>query len=85
MIWHRVPKHPYVGRHTFETGLYNAAAHFNIGKLAILRIFKSLAIEPGTYSRLGCSALNETGVENAKCQNKTTFKLRQGILSGNRK
>ena len=85
MIWHRVPKHTYVGRQTFETGVFDAVAHFNIGNLATLRIFKSLGIEPGSYTRLGCSALNKDRVENARRHNKATYKLRRQIIRGNRK
>ena len=85
MIWHRVPKHTYVGQQTFETGVFDAVAHFNIGNLATLRIFKSLGIEPGIYTRLGCSASNKDRVENARCHNKATYKLRQQIICGNRK
>ena len=85
MIWHRVPKHTYVGQQTFETGVFDAVAHFNIGNLAILRIFKSFGIEPGAYIRLGCSALNKDSVENARRHNKATYKLRRKIIRGNRK
>ena len=85
MIWHRVPKHTYVGRQTFKTGVYDAVPQFNIGNLSTLRIFKSLGIEPRTYTRPGCSALNKNSVENARCHNKTTFKLRRWIIRGKRK
>ena len=85
MIWHRVPKHTYVGQQTFETGVFDAVAHFNIGNLAILRIFKSFGIEPGAYTSLGCSALNKDSVENARRHNKATYKLRRKIIRGNRK
>ena len=34
MIWHCVPKHTYVGRQYFETGVFDAVAHSNIGNLA---------------------------------------------------
>ena len=78
-------KHTYIGQQTFETGVFDAVAHFNIGNLAILRIFKSLGIEPGTYTRLGCSALNEDRIENARRHNKATYKLRRQIVGGNRK
>ena len=76
-------KHTYVGRQTFETGVFDAVAHFNIGNLAALRIFKSLGIEPGIYTWLGCSASNKDRVENARCHNKATYKLRQQIICGN--
>ena len=85
MIWHRVPKHTYVGQQTFETGVFDAVAHFNIGNLATLKIFKSLGIEPGSYTRLGCSALNKDRVENARRHNKATYKLRRRVIRGNRK
>ena len=85
MNWHRVPKHTYVGQQTFETGVFDAVSHFNIGNLATLRIFKSLGIEPGTYTRLGCSALKKDRVENTRRHNKATFKLRQGKIRGNQK
>ena len=32
MIWHRVPKHTYVGRQTFETSVFDAVAHFKLLK-----------------------------------------------------
>ena len=70
---------------TFETGVFDAVAHFNIGNLAILRIFISLGVEPGTYTRLGCSALNKDRVPNARRHNKATYKLRRQIIRGNRK
>ena len=85
MIWHYVPKHTYVGWQTFAINIFDAVAHFNIGNLATLRIFKSLGIEPGIYTRLGCSASNKDRVENARCHNKATYKLRQQIICGNRK
>ena len=80
-----MPKHTYVGRQTFETDVFDAVAHFNIGNLSALRIFKSLGIEPRSYTRLGCSALNKDRVENARRHNKATYKLRRRIICGNRK
>ena len=74
-----------LGRQTFKTGVFDAVAHFNIRNLAALRIFKSLGIEPGTYTRLGWSALNKDRVENARRHNKATFKLRLQIICDNRK
>ena len=62
MIWYRFPKYTYVERETFETGAYNAVAHFNIGDLVSLRRSKSLGTDPGTYTRLVCSALNKDRV-----------------------
>ena len=50
-----------------------------------MRIFKSLGIEPGSYTRLGCSALNKDRVENARRHNKATYKLRRRVIRGNRK
>ena len=85
MIWHRLPEHTHVGRQTFETGVFDALAHFNIGNLATMRIFKSLGIKRGTYTRLGCSALNKDRVENVRRHNKATYKLRRQINRGNRK
>ena len=83
MIWHCVPKHTYVGRQTFETSVFDAVAHFNVGNLATLRILKSLGIEPGSYTRLGFSALNKDRVENARHHNKATLKLRRRIIHCN--
>ena len=34
-----MPKHTYVCQQTFETSVYDAVAHFNIGNLVALRIF----------------------------------------------
>ena len=62
-IWQSVPKYTYVGRQTFETCLYDAVAHFNIGNLATLRIFKFIGIR--TFTRLSCSYLNNDSVENS--------------------
>lgn len=83
MIWYHVPKHVYVRlfeRHAFETGVYHGVVYFNIRNLATLRIFKSLLIEPGTYTRLCYSALNKNRIKNAKCHNKPIFKSRQRVL-----
>ena len=46
MIWNSVPKHTYVGQQNFETGVFDAVAHFKIGTLQLLRIFKSLGTQP---------------------------------------
>ena len=79
-----MPKHAYVGRRTFDTSVFDAVAHFNIRNPGTLGIFRSLRIEPGTYTRLGCSALNKDKVENAIRHKKATFKLRQ-VIRGNQK
>ena len=62
MIWHRVPTYTYVEQQIFETVAYDAVAHFSIGNLAPLRRSKRLGTDPGTYTRLGCSALNKDRV-----------------------
>ena len=85
MIWHCKPNHAFVRRQTLETGVFDAVAHFNIGNIVTLRIFKSPGTEPGTYSRLGCSALNKDRAENGWRHNKATYKLRRRIIHGNRK
>ena len=45
--------------------------------------YRSLGIEPGSYTRLDCSVLNKDRVENVRHHNKTTSKLRQRIIRGN--
>jgi len=85
MIWHRVPKDVYVGRQTFETGVYDAVAHFNIGNLATLKVLELLGFEPGTYTKLGCSSLNQDRVTNAKRHTTDNFIFRRRIIRGNRK
>ena len=85
MVLHHVPKHTYVEPQTFEISVYDAVQHFNKEKLATSRIFKSLGMDPRTYTRLGCSALNKDRVENARRHNKINFKLRRQIIRSNHK
>ena len=68
-----------------RSSVNHAAAHLNIGNLATLRLSKSLGIEPGTYTRLVCSALNKDRAKNARRHSKATFKLRRRMICGNRK
>ena len=82
MIWHRVPKHTYVGGQVFETGVHDAAANFSIGNLATLRIIKLRGTEPGTNARLGCSTLNRDRNQIARHHNKTSSKLTRRIVRG---
>lgn len=65
IIWKRVSKDEYVGRRVFEIGVNDAASHFNIGNIATIRTYKHLGMEPGTYTKLGCSLLNVSRVKNS--------------------
>ena len=85
LIWERVPKTNFVGFVPLETAVYDAVAHFNIGNLATLKVFEFLGIEPGTYTKLGCSNLNQDRVKNAKCHTTPGFILRRRLIRGNRK
>ena len=59
MIWDRVPKSRYCGFAKMELGVYDAVAHFNLGKVTIVNVFNTLNIEPGLFARKMCELLNK--------------------------
>ena len=52
-VWNRIPKTVYSGADQFQFGLYDAVAHFNIGRLSTIKIFETLSMKPGKYMRRG--------------------------------
>ena len=44
MIWNRIPKTRYCGLDNLELAVYDAVAHFNIGRMATIKVFGTLNI-----------------------------------------
>jgi len=85
MIWRRVPKDCYVGLQQFKTGVCDAIAHFNMGNIATINIYRELGIEPGEYTTAGCSDGNGERVKNAARLSTEKRKTNRKILRGKRK
>lgn len=49
MIWKRLPTNVSVGADLLQLGVYDAAANFNIGSPALLKVLKEIGMEPGKY------------------------------------
>ena len=65
MVWHRVPKEVRVNASTFEFGVYDAVAHFNLGNVATLNISDELGMERGFYMTSGCRKENVNRIRNS--------------------
>ena len=50
MIWNRIPKTRYCGLDKLELAAYDTVAHFNIGRMATIKVFETLNIIPGLYT-----------------------------------
>ena len=84
-VWRQLPKDTYVGLQTFEFGLYDAVAVYNIGREATLRTFDHLKIPRGKYTISGCSQRNKTRLYFAEYKNKNSSKQSRKIIPGNKK
>ena len=85
MIWERCPKTEYVGRDTFEFGVFDAVAHFNLGAVAAINVYKECGIAPGKYTRESCKLRNQRRLYFAESKEKEKSKLRRKQLRGKRK
>ena len=59
MVWDRIPKTKYVSLPTFEFGVYDAVANFNIGRKASISVLEKLNTLPGRFILKGCSVQNK--------------------------
>ena len=42
MQWNRIPKTRYCGLAKLELAVYDAVAHFNIGRMATIKVFETV-------------------------------------------
>jgi len=68
-VWRRIPKDVFAGKNTFHFGMYDAVAVFNIGRLAILKVYNRVGISPGHFTSVGCKSQNQRRLYNAKYKN----------------
>lgn len=66
MIWNRIPKTRYCGLSKLELAVYDAVAHFNIGRLATVQVLELLDIIPGVYTLELCDLLNNKRKQSAE-------------------
>ena len=85
MVWHRVPKDVRVNASTFEFGVYDAVAHFNLGNMATLNISDELGMEKGFYTTSGCQKENVTRIRNSVRKGSDLYIKRRQLLRGQRK
>ena len=85
IIWSRIPKHIYVGFTQFQVGLYDAVAHFNIGRKASVLVYEKLGIIPGHFTIEGCHNMNKRRLLAASNQSYVNVKKRRKLLRGKRK
>ena len=81
-IWHRIPKSIFVSATTFQLGVYDAAAHFNVGNIASLQVYDEIGIERGCYTILGCSENNNERINNSLRKSSELYKSRRRQLRG---
>ena len=49
-----MPKQRFIKLKTFEIGVYDSVAHFNVGNLATLLIYDAVGIDRGKWTVDGC-------------------------------
>lgn len=85
MIWQRIPKTVFVGASTFQLGVYDAVAHFNIGNKATIKVLEALGMTPGTFFAAAVKQADCLRVNRANYKSKDTTKTRSKVLRGQRK
>ena len=70
---------------TFEKGVYDVVAHFNVENLASLLIYDAVGVERGYWTVKGCIADNNYRVANSCRQSSVIVKSRRRFLRGQRK
>ena len=84
-VWDRIPKSTFVELKTFEIGVYDAVAHFNIGNVATTLIYDAMNINPGHYTLIGCAEGNTRRKTNALRKSSNIYKNRRGYIRGLKK
>ena len=85
MIWDRIPKTKYVSLPTFEFGVYDSVANFNIGRKASISVFEKLNMLPGRFTLKGCSVQNKKRLFRSQYRNKESSKIRRKVIRGKKK
>ena len=85
MIWDRIPKTKYVSLPTFEFGVYDSVANFNIGRKASISVFEKLNMLPGRFTLKGCSVQNKKRLFRSQYRNKESSKIRRKVIRGKNK
>ena len=84
-IWERLPKSKYSSFQQLEFGVYDAAAHFNIGQKASILVYEKLNMVPGKYTLKGCATRNKKRLFHAAYKNKDVSKKRRKVIRGKKK
>ena len=84
-IWDRVPKSSFVGKDTFELGVYDAAASFNMGATASLEILKQCGFKPGMFTEKHCSEIDKIRLNAAEYRAQDSSKLARKRLRSKKK
>ena len=85
MIWDRVPKSRYVGKDTFDLGVHDAVANFNMGAAASIEILKVLNITPGIFTEKNCNDIDNSRIYSGEYKEKDSSKLSRKKLRSKRK
>ena len=85
MIWNRIPKTVFVGTDSFQLGVYDAVAHFNIGTKATVKVLQTLGISPGTFCVAGLQQADNLRVQKSNYKVDDKNKTRRKVLRGKRK
>ena len=85
VIWDRVPKSHYVGRDIFESGVYDAVAHFNEGSIATCLVLEKFGLQRGVFTETICKELDASRLYAAEYQQKERTKLSRKKLRSKRK
>ena len=83
--WNRIPKDRFVKLNTFEIGMYDAVAHFNVGNLASLLIYDAVGVERGYCTVHRCIADDNYRLSNSRRQSSDIVKNHRRFLRGQRK
>lgn len=70
---------------TFETGIYDAVSHFNIGNMATLLTYDKLGLERGYWTEKGCYDNNMLRINKSLRKSTEASKDRRRKLRGLRK
>ena len=85
IIWDRIPKTKYVSLPTFEFGVYDSVANFNIGRKASISVFEKFNMLPGRFTLKGCSVQNKKRLFRSQYRNKESSKIRRKVIRGTKK
>ena len=80
MIWNRIPKTRYCGLDKLEFAVYDAVAHFDIGRMATIKVFETLNIIPGLYTLELWNILNNKRKQSASFKEMDSSKKQRKII-----